>query len=214
MGRQNTTDKTKEPKKDVQTGSSSGLILNIVLIVLGLTFIIWGKQALDTMTRIIGIFLLALFVAEIVIFIRSKTRETWEKIGLGVSVVLAVFGGWLAISPGSFHNLINYVFGILILIYGAFGIVNSVGFARASGGLWWVGLILSISAVAMAILILIQPDFLKEIIMIAIGFAIVFSGVTGLYNWVNVRRAQKIIKANSPLVSTSDMKDAGSDEDK
>jgi len=214
MGRQNTTDKTKEPKKDVQTGSSSGLILNIVLIVLGLTFIIWGKQALDTMTRIIGIFLLALFVAEIVIFIRSKTRETWEKIGLGVSVVLAVFGGWLAISPGSFHNLVNYVFGILILIYGAFGIVNSVGFARASGGLWWVGLILSISAVAMAILILIQPDFLKEIIMIAIGFAIVFSGVTGLYNWVNVRRAQKIIKANSPLVSTSDMKDAGSDEDK
>ena len=213
MGRRNITEKVKEPKKDVQTGGKSALILDIVLILLGVTFIIWAEKALDLMTRIVGVCLVGIFVAEIVIFIKSRTREMWEKVGLGVSVILAVLGLWLAISPGSFHGLINYVFGFLILVYGAFGIVNSVSFARASGGLWWIGLIMSISAVAMAILILLNPSFLAGILMIAIGIAIVFSGVTGIYNWVNVRKAQKMAMNDPVIINVSDMKDAGSDEE-
>jgi uncharacterized membrane protein HdeD (DUF308 family) len=137
----------------------------------------------------------------------------WEKVGLGVSVILAVLGLWLAISPGSFHGLINYVFGFLILVYGAFGIVNSVSFARGSGGLWWVGLIMSISAVAMAILILLNPSFMADVLMMVIGIAIVFSGVTGIYNWVNVRKAQKMAMNDPVIINVSDMKDAGSDEE-
>ena len=213
MVRRNITEKVKEPKKDVQTGGKSALILDIVLILLGVTFIIWGKQALDLMTRIVGVCLVGIFVAEIVIFIKSRTREMWEKVGLGVSVILAVLGLWLAISPGSFHGLINYVFGFLILVYGAFGIVNSVSFARGSGGLWWVGLIMSISAVAMAILILLNPSFMADVLMMVIGIAIVFSGVTGIYNWVNVRKAQKMVMNDPVIINVSDMKDAGSDEE-
>lgn len=193
------------------------IVLDIVLLLLGVVLIVWPVDAAIVLTRVVGGVLLLLAIVEIIVFIRSKTKDAFEYVGLVLSIVFAGVGIWFLVNPDWLVQFFNIMFGIMIGLYGLFGIVNSVGFARRSGGLWWIGLIMSIIALSLAVLIFMNPFATPKMLMIIIGVTLIVAAVTGIFNRLKIRKAQKIILETFPNVppvmpDPSNLKDAGSDD--
>ena len=195
------------------------IIFDIVLAVLGVTLIIWPNNAAELLTRIVGIAIVLLSVVEIIVFIVSKNKEAMEIIALVGSILFAAGGIFLIVNPGWLVGFFNIIFGVVICLYGLFGIVNSIAFARRAGGLWWIGLILSVIAIAFAALIFMNPVWISNILMIAIGVSLLVAALMGIFTRLKIRKAQKIILTAAaagfdPVVTNADnMKSAGSDDE-
>ena len=187
-----------------------------MLLVLGIAFIIWPNNAAELLTRIVGIIILVLAIIEVVIFLRSKTRESWEIAGFVVAIIFGLFALWLVINPGWLVQFTNYIFGTIIAIYGLFGVISSTKFSRKAGGLWWIGLIMSITALALAILIFLNPTWISNFVMIIIGVTLIIAAVSGVLNSLKRNKAmgaERILPNTTVVMSTSDkLKDAGSDD--
>lgn len=205
----------KQPKMPKSNGVIE-LVFDGVLILLGIVLIIWPNDAAELMTRIVGIVLLLLALIEIIVFICSKNKEALEIIALIGALIFASIGIFLIINPGWLVGFFNIIFGVVIGIYGLFGIVNSIAYARRSGGLWWIGLIMSVIAVAFAVLIFMNPVWISNILMIAIGASLIFAAVMGIYNRIRIRKAQKFIlgavEQLETAVNVSNMKSANPED--
>lgn len=218
MARRNNKDNVEQADQDKrnESGILPEILFDIVLFVLGIAFIIWPNNAAELLTRIVGIIILVLAVIEIVIFLRSKTRETWEIAGFVVAIIFGLFGLWLVINPGWLVQFTNYIFGTIIAIYGLFGIISSLKFSRKAGGLWWIGLILSITALAMAVLIFFNPTWISNFVMIMVGIALITAAVSGIVNSIKRNKAMgavRILSDTTVVISSSDkLKDAGSED--
>lgn len=218
MARRNKKDNTDQDNnvKKNESGILPEILFDIVLLVLGVAFIIWPNNAAELLTRIVGIIILVLAVIEIIIFVRSKTREKWEIAGFVVAILLASFGIWLVVNPGWLVQFTNYIFGTIIAVYGLFGVISSLKFSRKAGGLWWIGLILSITALAMAVLIFLNPTWISNFIMIMVGIALITAAISGLINSIKRNKAMgstRILPDTTVVISSSDkLKDAGSDD--
>lgn len=217
MGRK---DNTPKPPRMPKSNGLTEIIFDIVLIALGAVLIIWPNDAAELMTRIVGVIMLILAVIEIIVFIVSKNKETLEVVALVGAIIFAGIGIFLIVNPGWLVSFFNYIFGVIIGLYGIFGLVNAVAFARRSGGLWWIGLILSVIAIAFAVLIFMNPVWISNILMIAIGVSLIVSAVMGIYNRLRIRKAQKFIlntaadfEAAAAKVDIDNLKSAGDSED-
>ena len=221
MGLWKKSNEPKQPKppRMPKTNGTVEIVIDVVLFLIGVVLIVWPVDAAIIMTRVIGGIMVLLSIVEIIVFIRSKTKDAFEYAGLIISILFAGMGIWLFVNPDWLVQFFNIMFGIMIGMYGLFGIVNSIGFARRSGGLWWIGLIMSIIAVALAVLIFMNPFATPKLLMIIIGVTLIVAAVTGIYNRLRIRKAQKIILAAfpdfppPPVPDPSNLKDAGSDDD-
>ena len=216
MGRKSREERTQ---KIVNSNAIPEIIFDIVLIALGVVLIVWPVDAALMLTRIIGIVILVLAIVEIVVFAMSKSKEAMEYVLLVVSVLLAAVGIWLIVNPDWLVQFFNILFGVILGIYGLFGVFSSVGYGRKSGGLWWIGLILSIIAIAMAVLIFMNPFATPKMLMIIIGASLVLGGIAGIYNRIRIRKVRKVLVIQkTAIVDAPDappdlgkLKDAGSD---
>ena len=146
------------------------------------------------------------------------TKDAFEIAGLIFGVLLAAGGIWLIVNPDWLVQFFNIMFGVVMGLYGLFGIVSAVGYSRKGGGLWWIGLILSIVAIALAVLIFMNPFATPKMLMIIIGVSLITSAVTGIYNTIRIRRARKLIlgtkaEFDSVVPDAVTFKDIGSDEE-
>ena len=218
MSRRNKNDNENQvdQAKKNESGVLPEILFDIVLLVLGIAFIIWPNNAAELLTRIVGIIILVLAIIEVVIFLRSKTRESWEIAGFVVAIIFGLFGLWLVINPGWLVQFTNYIFGTIIAVYGLFGVISSLKFSRKAGGLWWIGLIMSVTALALAILIFLNPTWISNFVMIIIGVTLIIAAVSGVLNSLKRNKAmgaERILPNTTVVISSSDkLKDAGSDD--
>ena len=216
MGRKSREERTQ---KIVNSNAIPEIIFDIVLIALGVVLIVWPVDAALMLTRIVGIVILVLAIVEIVVFAMSKSKEAMEYVLLVISVLMAAVGIWLIVNPDWLVQFFNILFGVILGVYGLFGVFSSVGYGRKSGGLWWIGLILSIIAIAMAVLIFMNPFATPKMLMIIIGASLVLGGVAGIYNRIRIRKVRKVLVIQkTSIVDAPDappdlgkLKDAGSD---
>ena len=216
MGRRSRQERTEQI---VNSNAVPEIIFDIVLIALGVVLIVWPVSAALMMTRIVGIVILALAIIEVVVFALSKSKEAMEYVLLVFSVLMAALGIWLIVNPDWLVQFFNILFGVILGIYGLFGVFSSVGYGRKSGGLWWIGLILSIIAIAMSALIFMNPFATPKMLMIIIGVSLVLGGITGIFNRIRLRKVRKVLVIQkTAIVDAPDappdlgkLKDAGSD---
>ena len=211
--------KQPKPPRMPKTNGTVEIVIDVVLFLIGIVLIVWPVDAAIIMTRVIGSIMVLLSIVEIIVFLRSKTKDPFEYAGLVISILFAGMGIWLIVNPDWLVQFFNIMFGIMIGLYGLFGIISAIGFARKAGGLWWIGLIMSIIAVALAVLIFMNPFATPKLLMIIIGVTLIVAAVTGVYNRLRIRKAQKIISSAfpdfvpPPVPDPSVLKDAGSDDD-
>lgn len=156
------------------------IILAVLFIALGVILILWPAATMTTICYMLAAVLILIGVVSLVNYLRKDISGILYRYDLVVGLS-AILGGILVIiKVDQLTALIPVVLGFLVTISGILKMQNSVDMLRLGKGTWYVAFAMAIINIVFGIVLLMNP-FAKEILIICIGVALVYSGVTDLY---------------------------------
>ncbi|MBR2274527.1 MAG: hypothetical protein IJ873_00460, partial [Lachnospiraceae bacterium] len=119
-------------------------------------------------------------------------------------------------------NLIPIVMGLVVFWNGVTKLQRSIDLGRTGYSGWIFVLIFALMSIAVGIVIIMQPDFIAQAVIIIIGISLVFGGVTDIITLVLLGKRVKELKERMPIdvnadyISEADVVDVeeGSSSDK
>lgn len=170
----------REMKKKLNERKLTKVITSLLFILVGVVLIIWRDPALTVICTIIGALLCAAGVVGIVMYFVTKERGIAGTAILVIGVVAAVVGFYLALNPEVLMTIVPAVVGILILISGILNLSETITIKKEKGESALLSLILSLITIALGILIILKPSALNSVILVLMGFSLIYDGVSNL----------------------------------
>jgi len=183
---------------------NSMIISSIIMVLLGITFIVWPAEAANMLARVLAVVILIGAVVEFILFFFAKRGGFTDVMALVSGVVLAVISIFLLIRPDLLVSFFNVVFGIIIIIMGIDHIAQSLFIIRHIRTLWWVSLFVGIGATLMGILIIVNPFSATNAAMILIGITMLIEGIAGFWNLPALKPKPGSVKNVTPVDSSDD----------
>ena len=198
--------KTKTPKKNKISEYNVGtIVLDIVMLFLGLIFFIGtlagkGDEIASGFVRVVGGVLVLIGIFELINFLRIKDKTVFDWIVFIIGCAIAITGIIFIVNPLPIITFLNFIFGIIILIYAIVIIVASVGTLRPAGAkYWWFSLLFGLVALGMGIFVACFNGATKTLTII-IGITLVIGAIGGIANALLASQAKKEVKANSKIL--------------
>ena len=215
--------KNKKNKRSVDSYSAGTVVVDIVMLILGFVFLIntimgKGDQVASIFVRAIGGILIAAGVIAVITFLIKKEKELFDWVVMIFGSAIGVFGIVVVIRPEPVINVINWIMGLIIIVYAIVVIFTTLGILRPAGANYWgFSLIFGLIALGLGFLI-IFANLATKLLMIMIGVTLILGAVGGIANAILAaqakKAARKVIKAAGlDPVKTSDA-DEKTDEEK
>lgn len=170
------------------------ILLAVIFIALGIVLILWPGATMKTICYLLAAMLLALGVASLINYLRKDISGIIYRYDLVVGLC-AILGGILVIvKVDKLTDLIPAVLGFLVTMSGILKMQNSVDMLRLGHGTWHVAFAMSIINIVAGIVLLMNPFEAAEILIMCIGIALVYSGITDLYVTISISRRLSKIK--------------------
>lgn len=96
-------------------------------------------------------------------------------------ILLCALGGWMLTRPAQLVILIQYIFGLILLLHGLVDVQGALALAGQRYDRWWLDLLLAALTVLLGVVILLNPFGAFASLVILIGLSLVFDGVSDLY---------------------------------
>lgn len=157
----------------------SSIAAALVTILLGVVLIWWPDRSVNFLCMLLGV---SIFITGIIYILGwlARRREGVPAFFVLPGVILCALGIWLMTSPASVIKLIQYIFGAILIFHGVVDLQGSVALMRQRWGRWWVDLLLALLTVALGALILLNPYGTFAALVVLIGAALIFDGVSDL----------------------------------
>ena len=157
----------------------SSIAAALVTILLGVVLIWWPDRSVNFLCMLLGA---SIFITGIIYILGwlARRREGVPAFFVLPGVILCALGIWLMTSPASVIKLIQYIFGAILIFHGVVDLQGSVALMRQRWGRWWVDLLLALLTVALGALILLNPFGTFAALVVLIGAALIFDGVSDL----------------------------------
>lgn len=158
----------------------SSIAAAAVTATLGMLLIGWPDRSIHFICLLLGT---AIFLTGIIYFLGwlARRREGLPAFFVLPGVVLCALGIWLMTSPSSVILLIQYIFGAILIVHGIVDLQGAGALMRRRWTRWWTDLLLALFTAAFGALILINPFGTFAALIILIGVALVFDGLSDLY---------------------------------
>ena len=155
-------------------------VYTILYFVLGLLFLIFNQQITLIICYILGAVLLLGGVVQVVSFLVNRAETTlMDRFGLCLGVLIGVGGGVILAMPGLLSGIINWLFGIVLIVDGIIKLKTALEAKQDSTG-WWLSLIFALAAFLLGV-VLIFMSVEQSILTIFTGiFLMVVSVLNGL----------------------------------
>lgn len=108
-------------------------------------------------------------------------------------VVLFALGAWLMTSPASVVQLVQYIFGAVLIFHGVVDLQGALALMGQGYSRWWVDLLLAVLTLALGVLVVVNPFGTFAALMGLVGASLIFDGVTDLVIIWRLSRAFKDI---------------------
>ena len=170
------------------------ILLAVIFIALGIVLILWPGATMKTICYLLAAMLLALGVASLINYLRKDISGIIYRYDLVVGLC-AILGGILVIvKVDKLTDLIPAVLGFLVTMSGILKMQNSVDMLRLGHGTWHVAFAMAIVNIVAGIVLLMNPFEAAQILLMCIGIAFVYSGITDLYVTISISRRLSKIK--------------------
>ena len=170
------------------------ILLAVIFIALGIVLILWPGATMKTICYLLAAMLLALGVASLINYLRKDISGIIYRYDLVVGLC-AILGGILVIvKVDKLTDLIPAVLGFLVTMSGILKMQNSVDMLRLGHGTWHVAFAMAIVNIVAGIVLLMNPFEAAQILIMCIGIALVYSGITDLYVTISISRRLSKIK--------------------
>jgi len=196
-----------------------GIIRGIVALILGLAFVIWPGVAVAASVRVLGAVMLIIGGVSLAINFLGKERLGFMFAFSGIIAV--VFGIILLAFPDFFVQLLAYLFGALMIIFGVGQIATLISagkYARVRAAFYIIPVLLAAGGVVM----LVNPFKAVETIFVVFGIALILYAVfecwfalsfRKVYKEVEVAAAREAAKAEAIDVEVIESKPLSEDAD-
>ena len=167
------------------------ILLAVIFIALGIVLILWPGATMKTICYLLAAMLLAIGVVSLINYLRKDISGIIYRDDLVVGLC-AILGGILVIvKVDKLTDLIPAVLGFLVTMSGIMKMQNSVDMLRLGHGTWHVAFAMAIVNIVAGIVLLMNPF---EILIMCLGIALVYSGITDLYVTISISRRLSRLK--------------------
>ncbi|MBQ8970327.1 MAG: DUF308 domain-containing protein [Lachnospiraceae bacterium] len=202
-------------KKDVY-------VFAVSFIVMGLIMIFFPQFTLETICYLFAAVLAVLGIFNLIVyFTRDILKDVYryDFVSGVMMILLAIVFVWRS---QLVINLIPIVMGLVVFWNGVTKLQRSIDLGRTGYSGWIFVLIFALMSIAVGIVIIMQPDFIAQAVIIIIGISLVFGGVTDIITLVLLGKRVKELKERMPIdvnadyISEADVVDVeeGSSSDK
>ena len=164
----------------------SKLVPALLSIVLGIVIIIARRAALDLLVRVIGGVVIAAGIGFIVLYLTRQDKEAGDlPMVLCLAGVTAVIGILLIALAEHVVNIFPTMIGLYLILNG----LSHLSAAYANRENRIIVAILGVLVIAMGLMIVLQPGFLVNMLMVFIGASMIVNGVMDLVVLKRIRGA-------------------------
>ena len=170
------------------------ILLAVIFIALGIVLILWPGATMKTICYLLAAMLLAIGVGSLINYLRKDISGIIYRYDLVVGLC-AILGGILVIvKVDKLTDLIPAVLGFLVTMSGIMKMQNSVDMLRLGHGTWHVAFAMAIVNIVAGIVLLMNPFEAAQILIMCLGIALVYSGITDLYVTISISRRLSQLK--------------------
>lgn len=170
------------------------ILLAVIFIALGIVLILWPGATMKTICYLLAAMLLAIGVVSLINYLRKDISGIIYRYDLVVGLC-AILGGILVIvKVDKLIDLIPAVLGFLVTMSGIMKMQNSVDMLRLGHGTWHVAFAMAIVNIVAGIVLLMNPFEAAQILIMCLGIALVYSGITDLYVTISISRRLSRLK--------------------
>lgn len=208
--------KNSKNKSVIEKYSANTVLVDLVMLILGLVFLIntiagKGDQVASVFVRVIGGILIGAGLLSIITFLIKKEKELFDWFVMIFGTAIGIFGVVVVIRPEPILNIINWIMGMLIIIYAFAVVIVAVGILRPAGAdIWGFSVIAGLAAMVLGFLIVFL-NLATKTLMILIGITLIVAAVGGLANALLAasarKSAKKVLKASGPEPAKKEEKD-------
>ncbi len=154
------------------------IIIDIVILVIGIVLLAVPNAAMQTITIILGIILLAYGGITLCIVLYKKDGRSPL-----VAIICIVLGILLLVFSGVFANtVLPFVIGIWMLIMGIVGLASAKHVGK-------VPMVMSIVAIALGVIILIGVFVGANVLAVLLGVCMLIYGISSIIDFIAVKGA-------------------------
>ena len=165
-------------KSNKKTMFKNYIVDAVLLLAIGLFLLIHPSSTLNFLCTVFGVILLLMGVVKVLTYILAKDPQEKSVLSLIVAALQLIFGIWLLVKPEFFIAIFPIVAGLLIGYGAVVGLYETMQFKKLKlSGLTGL-LVLSLVTLALAILVILHPTAIANIIIQVIGISMIVEGAT------------------------------------
>ena len=140
---------------------------------------------------------------------RALREFRWSFVVTALAFIL--LGLVLIIWPDASMNVLCYLVGTALVLYGGFNVLSFVfsperAFTLRELGLqsWWVLLLLSVIAAFLGVLFMIQKEIFGRALLMIVGAVLLYQGLSDLVSVIQISVIGKRLKKNLGVILEAD----------
>ena len=168
----------------------SSIAAAVVTILLGLFLAFWPGQSVSFLCMLLGA---AIALTGVIYFVGWLARRKAGVPALFVlpGVVLFALGAWLMTSPASVVQLVQYIFGAVLIFHGIVDLQGALALMGQGYSRWWVDLLLAVLTLALGVLVVVNPFGTFAALVTLIGLVLIYDGLSDL--WI-IHRLSRMVR--------------------
>lgn len=171
---------------------SYGYSRAIIALIGGLVLVIWPEAVKNSIMIILGALILAVGLVSLILSYTGKWKKEKVPLLLLNSIVDIAFGLVLIIFPKFFAELIMFVFGLVLLIFGLGEIINLFRSAKTVRVPWPLYIGPAITLI-LGIVMFFFPDRSSNAVFVVFGATLLLYSVSEFASTYTIRREMKNI---------------------
>jgi uncharacterized membrane protein HdeD (DUF308 family) len=165
----------------------NGPVRALVAIAAGIIMMVYNEQAMNLVVKIIAALLFASGIVSLAVGLKRKNDSTSRLMNFN-AVVDIVIAALLFMFNGFVANLVIYLIGFALILFGLFQIFALVAASRVTGFGFWLFLMPALVTGA-GVFLLFTPEFAKSSISLIAGISLLVYGVSELLSSWKMKKA-------------------------
>lgn len=165
----------------------SGPMRALVAVAIGVIMVVYNEQAMNIVVKIIAALIFASGIVSLVVGLKKKNDNTSRLMNFN-AVVDIVIAALLFMFNGFVANLIIYLIGFVLILFGLFQIFAIAAASRVTGFGFWPFL-MPVLVTGAGVFLLFTPEFAKSSISLIAGISLLMYGVSELVSSWKMKKA-------------------------
>jgi uncharacterized membrane protein HdeD (DUF308 family) len=159
----------------------------LVAVAVGIIMIIYNEQAMNIVVKIIAALLFASGIVSLAVGMRKKNDSTSKLMNFN-AIVDIVIAALLFMFNGFVANLIIYLIGFVLILFGLFQIFALIAAGRVTGFAFW-SFLMPVLVTGAGAFLLFTPEFAESSISLIAGISLLIYGVSELFSSWKMKKA-------------------------